>query len=343
MEVSKNYTTRLHREFAEIQLSGDHPAARKTRKVYKSRTCGTLMSKIAQSIKTSPQSDNKHQLVAAKSMILHATSRNHQWTGIGPLSIKTFPRGEAHYHVEGGRFRVDETGYLLLNAGQEYTVIVDSEQPVESFCLFFADGFAEDVAATLQHAVEDLLDDPAGNRRTALQFYDRSYRHNAELATILAQLRNHHQKLGADSGWQEELFHQVMQRLLHVHHQVVGEVASLPAMRATTREEIYRRVHRVRDYILACYEQPLTLPEMAQIGCLSTNHFLRVFRQVFHQSPHHFLRTIRIEQAQKLLITTDLSVTQICYAVGFESLGSFSWRFRQEVGLSPEQFRRAKW
>jgi AraC-like DNA-binding protein len=133
-----------------------------------------------------------------------------------------------------------------------------------------------------------------------------------------------------------------MQRLLRVHRQIYKEVEALDAVRASTREELYRRLHRARDYAQARFDQPLTLEEMAQIACLSPNHFLRTFRQVFRQSPHQYLTALRMERAQKLLAVTELSVTEICYAVGFASLGSFSWLFRRHFGISPEAYRQRK-
>jgi AraC family transcriptional regulator len=276
-----------------------------------------------------------------QSVVLHASSRHHHWTGTGPLSIKSFPHGHAAYIIEGGRFRVDEASYLLLNAGQEYTVSVDCAQPVESFCIFFADGLADQVYTSVTASLSALLDDPSHRPTTPLHFYDKSYPHDAFLSTLLTQLRLHHRLPTAEPGWMEEMFHLLMQRLLHIHLQVVQEVASVPAMRAATRDELYRRLHRLADYIAACYQQPLTLNEMAQIACLSPNHLLRVFKQHFRQSPHQYLRAKRIEQARKLLVHSNASVTEVCYAVGFESLGSFSWRFRREVGMSPQQYRAA--
>jgi len=70
--------------------------------------------------------------------------------------------------------------------------------------------------------------------------------------------------------------------------------------------------------------------------------FLRTFKQIFHLTPHQYLTQLRLEQARKLLTRSDLPVTDICFSVGFESPGSFSWLFRRRVGCSPEAFRRQK-
>ncbi|MGH7492706.1 MAG: helix-turn-helix domain-containing protein [bacterium] len=92
----------------------------------------------------------------------------------------------------------------------------------------------------------------------------------------------------------------------------------------------------------ACFHQPVTLAETARVACLSTNHLLRTFKQAFQKTPHQYLTELRLQQARELLLHTDFPVTEVCAAVGFASLGSFSWLFRRRVGMAPEAYRRQK-
>jgi AraC-like DNA-binding protein len=133
-----------------------------------------------------------------------------------------------------------------------------------------------------------------------------------------------------------------MERLLQVHMRVRREAESLAAARPGTREELYRRLSRARDYMLARLDQPVLLDEMARVACLSPNHFIRTFRQAFGQSPHQYLVSRRLERAEMLLAGTERPVTEVCYSVGFESLGSFSWLFRKRYGVSPTGYRLQK-
>ena len=94
-----------------------------------------------------------------------------------------------------------------------------------------------------------------------------------------------------------------------------------PAIRAATREELYTRLHTARDYMEANLNQPLTIPQIARQACLSTHHFLRTFKLVFDETPHQYLTRRRMERARQMLLNSDVSVTQICFALGFESLG----------------------
>lgn len=86
--------------------------------------------------------------------------------------------------------------------------------------------------------------------------------------------------------------------------------------------------------------ETLVLEDMADIACLSPYYFCRVFHQIVGVPPGEFLATLRLDRAKRLLLTTSLSVTDICFEVGYVGLGSFTTRFTQLVGVSPRQLRK---
>jgi AraC-like DNA-binding protein len=287
------------------------------------------------------QSDTLGAL-GGRSFIISERARRHHWFGAGCLSIKSFRGGEALYDVGRGRYRVGSNSYLILNQSQPYEITVDSEKAIESFCVFFEDGFAEEVNYGLITPAAKLLDNPRPPRLEPVRFFEKTYPHDDILSPALFGFKAELQDRKDDEVWINERLQELIGRLSHVHREVCLEVESLPAMRASTREELYRRLHRAKEFIAASFDQPITIDEMAGVACLSTNHFLRTFRQAFRQTPHQFLTAQRLERARKLLLQTDLSVTEVCLSVGFESLGSFSSLFRRKEGSSPERFRRAK-
>src|SRR6476660_1207320 len=87
------------------------------------------------------------------------------------------------------------------------------------------------------------------------------------------------------------------------------------------------------------YARPLDVPTLAQAALMSPAHFSRQFRAAFGETPYGYLMTRRIERAKALLRRGDLSVTEVCFAVGCTSLGSFSSRFTELVGESPSAYR----
>jgi AraC-like DNA-binding protein len=107
-----------------------------------------------------------------------------------------------------------------------------------------------------------------------------------------------------------------------------------------TRLEDLARLRRVRDRIDREYAQPLNVEALAAGEHMSSGHLSRQFREAFGESPYSYLMTRRIERAMALLRRGDLNVTEICFEVGCSSLGTFSTRFSELVGMSPSEYRR---
>lgn len=98
-------------------------------------------------------------------------------------------------------------------------------------------------------------------------------------------------------------------------------------------------MRKVRDRIDREYAQPLDVPALAAGVHMSAGHLSRRFKDTFGESPYSYLMTRRIERAMALLRRGDLSVTEVCLQVGFQSLGTFSTRFSELVGRSPSDYR----
>ncbi len=99
-------------------------------------------------------------------------------------------------------------------------------------------------------------------------------------------------------------------------------------------------LRRVRDRIDRDYAQPLDLQALARGVYMSSGHLSRQFKLAYGESPYGYLMTRRIERAMALLRRGDLSVTEVCFAVGCSSLGTFSSRFTELVGVPPSVYRR---
>jgi AraC-like DNA-binding protein len=87
------------------------------------------------------------------------------------------------------------------------------------------------------------------------------------------------------------------------------------------------------------FDRPMTIDDLSREVALSPYYLIRAFRRVYRQTPHQYLVEQRIARAKELLRNSDLSITEICITVGFESLGSFSTLFRKVTGISPSAYR----
>lgn len=271
--------------------------------------------------------------------ILHSRSSEYYWYGRAALSIKSVVSGRMLYQAGPAHFGVGEDEYLLLNSDQEYSVTVDAETPVETFCVFIAPGFAERVHTSLVLAPARLLDDPDARIGPSVDFVERTYSHDDVVSPALTRLRALHTRHVDEPGWLDEALHDLVIRLLQKHRGILREADHVPALRPATREELYRRLYLTKDYVTACFDQPITLDNLAGVAGLSPNHLLRTFQSLFGRTPYQYVVTVRIERAKALLATSRMPITEICFAVGWKSPGSFSLAFRRQTGFSPREYR----
>ena len=243
-----------------------------------------------------------------------------------PLTIKAVAAGKARYETPLGRYVVTPDVFLILNAGQHYAMEVPAEWKTTTLCPFFADGFVESAVEAMRRSDAGLLDEPDG-ALPAVDFVERLYPMTGPIARVLRSI---------DADNVEDSFHDLAAAMALLRDDVRRDIDRFPAVRLSTREELYRRLHRARDFIASCYAEPLTVDDVARVAALSRFHLHRAFRRAFGITPMQFLQQRRLEVARALLARGE-RVTDTCYAVGFESLGSFSALFRRRFGHPPSR------
>lgn len=266
--------------------------------------------------------------------------RHHAFAPNPRLSVKCMFNGRALYRADRAWFGVTEQGYLILNEQQPYEIHIDSPTLLESFIVFFPAGWAEQGRAALTSSPHQLLDQPDGGG--PVRFFERFTPHDHWVSPILRALRQAHQRGPLPDLWVEQQLRELLARMLQAQEEALRRSAELPAMRAATRNELWRRLHRARDFIHAHSDSGLTVTQIAQVANLSPFHFMRAFKELFRDTAHGYLSACRVEHAKFLLERTELPVTEICFSVGFDSLGSFSSWFRRLTGHSPRGWRRRR-
>jgi AraC family transcriptional regulator len=259
-----------------------------------------------------------------------------------PLSLKCMSNGRALYRIDRGEFSVDDGGYLILNNRQPYSIEIASPTKVETFVLWFPEGWAEEVSASLSRPNERLLDEPA-DAETKAQFFERYTPHDKLVSPKVRELRAAFKSKDAiEETWLEEKLRELLAAMLQTQEAVNRQMQTLPAVRASTRKELWRRANRARDFLHAHLGSAIGLSEVAAAACLSPFHLLRTFQAAFGQTPHQYLQHCRLDRAKFLLEKTRISVTAICLDCGFTSLGSFSALFQKNCGMSPRAWRASR-
>lgn len=256
------------------------------------------------------------------------------------LSVKAVQRGAALYVTPQSRHLVTPDHFLILNHGQEYALEFQWPMPTETLCPFFQPDFVEHVAFCMTSSAQKQLDEIDVVTRP-VDFCERLVPRRGRLGRLLDYI-HHEVKTGhACNTWLEDQFTLLAESLVELRGIERREVDQISACRSATRRELYRRLHRGRDYLSASYARPVTVAEAAAAATLSPYHFHRQFRTFFHKTPMQFVQACRLDAARRLLLSSDMPVTQVCLFVGFESLGSFSSLFRKRFGSPPIQFRRS--
>lgn len=272
-------------------------------------------------------------------LVLQARATHHRVENFaGPLSIKTVLSGEVDWVIDHRPLVVDPSSFLVIAAGEKYSLNIAAERPVETCCVFFAPNFVEQLATDLTSPLENALDAPT---RAARSLPYLSALHNESDRRTITQVQNLAQRCAqalAPSGFEEE-FVQLGIDLLLLYGRIRNQAARLPAARSSTRQELYRRLLLGREYFHSHATGPVSIAAVSRAAGLSLYHFHRGFTQAFEQTPHAYLTGLRLARARHLL-ETGSSVLESCLDVGFSSPSAFSRLFRTCYGKPPSAFRR---
>jgi AraC family transcriptional regulator len=209
------------------------------------------------------------------------------------LSIKAAWSGHEDYFVDGRRVAVDDDTFIILNEGRTYASRVRASAPIHSFSIFFRPGMAEEVLRTISRTDDELLDEPADRAHRAVEFSEHSRRHDPKITPVLRFIHRHVAAGVEDEQWYEEQLYFLLQRMFALHRQDAGSMWSIPAVRATTRRELFRRIGLAVDFIHTRFRERIGLEEIAAAAMLSPYHLLRVFKAVHGLTPSAYLRRKR--------------------------------------------------
>ncbi len=270
--------------------------------------------------------------------IIHFSTSNSELVNhVSPLSIKCSMKGSENYKTSEGKYNVTSGAYLIVNEGRECSSHIENE--TETFSVYFDSKFVKESLQSLISPSDKILDFSFLPGNPNINFFEKLYSHNYTLSPVIMRLRLASKVNYDDNSWIDEQFFELLEKLLIVHRNLYEEIEKLPQIKLSTKTELYKRVCRAKEFIDSSFTKELTLEKIASEACLSQYHFLRVFKNIFKQTPHQYLTKKRIEKAMNLISGTDMSITEICFEIGFESLSSFSWLFRNKFGLSPDMLR----
>lgn len=253
----------------------------------------------------------------------------------GTFSLKYLWRGEEIYETSKGVFSVKPDRFLLLNEGTNYSSRVLKNEMVETFSLHFNSEYWKTALSTRLNSDDELLNNPFSNNGDEFYFSEELYEIDYSCLALCREISNS-LKLN-NPNLANELIALLMDNVIFSQKEIHSKISLVQSKKTTTKIEIYKRLTLAKDYMLSCYGEEITLEQLGFLTAMSPFHFLRHFKRYFHQTPHQFLTEIRLQEALKLLKQTEKNVSEVCLAVGFADLSSFSKLFKRRFGFPPSK------
>jgi len=251
----------------------------------------------------------------------------------GPLSIFTTVRGNSSVTVRDKQVYINENTFFISNLNQEYTLSIPNE--AETFNIHIGEKIGKEIWYDATHSNNFLLDYPS-ETSTSPELHNRVHWRNDNFNSIIHKL-----SIVEDEMKEQELLGELIILLLDEKMKSTKKSNSLPATKSATREEITRRLHLATDLIYSHFDKDLSLGDLSQVSCLSKFHFIRLFKEYFHESPHQFITRLRLEKSISYLRSSNFGIKEISEKVGIANSSSFSRLFKDRFGVYPTRFAQA--
>lgn len=255
----------------------------------------------------------------------------------GGLSIKCAFNGSEHYRTSQAHYRVNDSSFLVFNEGNLYSSWIKDTKSVESFTLNMTPSFEREATRALTCSQNSMIDDPVREGIVRLRFLECLYNHRGELTSLMMQMRSLAKDLSSNHVRLEEMFFELFTAMTCL--QTKTHLAPGGSLRPSSREELYQRLLRARDFMWSCFQEDLTLSDISDVACMNKFHFLRQFKKAFRVTPHQFLTRMRMTAACQRLVNTEEPVGSICSSVGYVDITSFSKLVKRWTGYSPAKYR----
>jgi AraC family transcriptional regulator len=254
----------------------------------------------------------------------------------GPISLFMNMDGISRCVVNKRTFVIPEGFFFVSNRFEHYTLEIESERVVETFNLHLGEYFSEGILSSLLSPIDTLLHENHHQEAVAVKFSSQLYKKDRVLETLLHKLKSS----GNDKLLFEETLANIFTHFLGHHRSVMKAIRQLPAVRHSTKVDLYKRLTVVMDYLNSAGDYNADLNYLASLANLSKYHFLRLFKHAYNLSPHQYVQQLRLNKAIELLKRKSCTVKEVAILLGFENSSSFSRLFYQHTGYYPQHFQR---
>lgn len=272
-------------------------------------------------------------------IILEGSTRTGRTVDAENLTMTLVFSGSEQVGVGRKNLNLYPGNFLVLPQGARYSRLAQSDEPVTTLSLGFSPDFIREFCHKLGVMEKDISGLFENNDPEKMLVSMYPFRNDIRY-TVLNLKRNLEQGLLDDPLLNQYLFHCLLNYYQIFRKEVLEKTGQLSFSNPATRSMIIKRLVVAKDYIQSNYDKKIRLKDIAREACLSVNHLLRTFQQVYQKSPHQYLLHVRLERARYLLLNTDIPVAEIAGRVGFDCPSSFIRHFKGVYNNTPAKYRK---
>ncbi|WP_178377027.1 AraC family transcriptional regulator [Chryseolinea serpens] len=242
------------------------------------------------------------------------------------LLIANF-RESGQYVLNDRKVTASDHHFYMLNPGDQLEIDLRKKHALHTFLVAFDEVFVKDAFQVATRSADALLDVAPEEASAAPSLPMVPFLMNDNISHSLYSL--------LQSSQDDEILAEILLAFFPLLRDTRNQLENLKAAKHSTREEIYRRIIVAEEFMREHLSETVSLDQMAAAACLNRFHFLKLFKEMRHTTPHQYLTKLRLDQAYQQLKTGSTSVSEVCYAVGFQSPASFSHLFKRAYGCAP--------
>ena len=233
------------------------------------------------------------------------------------------------YILNGEKVQTNDRLFYFANAGDALEICFRGRGIRETLLIMFDDRAVREAAAAWRLSPAALLEDPHAEEMKGMKVPVVPFGFTAEFRQLMDGVRRQ-----TSGEVVEGVSEGVLAGFFKIWSETSGAIRKVPAVRASTRQELYKRLMVARAYMESNVDTELTVERIAQEAMLNRFYFLELFRKTFGVTPHKYLRERKLEHARNLL-SGGHSVIEVCHLLGYKSVGSFSSLFKVRFGRAP--------
>jgi AraC-like DNA-binding protein len=226
---------------------------------------------------------------------------------------------------------VSDNYFYLLNAGDRLEIDFREKTRLQTFLVLFDQSFIKQVFYFLSTPAHRLLENPVMDYARDLHIPAVPFAMNTTLRQQLYSLIVHH----PDRNNTENILFNMLSIFYLMLQDTDLRLQKIQAVKSSTKEELYRRLFTAERFMHNHLSDELPIERIASAACLNKFHFITLFRDLYHTTPHQYLTELRLEKAYEQLKYGRYTVTDACYGSGFKSPASFSHLFKKKYGHPP--------